>query len=105
MSMTPSRRKVEAYKLKHAAEDGRLIIYRCSLCRRVTVFLASDVVAIWNPEMSVLVERSACGQCQTAEFMNVDVRLPTSDDVGHLLVRRPAGTRTVQLWRDEWYGP
>lgn len=105
MSMTPSRRTVEAYKLKHAAVDNMLIIYRCAYCHKSTAFRARDVVSIWDPEMSVLVETRSCGSCKKSGYVSVTVRLPTSDDVGHLRVRTPDGTRTVQLWRDEWYGP
>lgn len=105
MSMTPSRHRIEAYKLRHAAEEGRLIIFRCAYCRRSTAFLAKDVVTIWDPEMSVLIAPSGCGHCDKNGYMSVDVRSPGSDDVGHLRVRRPAGTRTIQLWRDEWYAP
>lgn len=104
MGMTPSRRTIEGYKLRHAAMDRQLLIYRCALCRRSTVFLASDVVSIWNPEMSVLVDAGECGACGKSAGMSVTVRLPTPSDVGHLRIKRPAGVRHVQLWRDEWYG-
>lgn len=104
MSMTPSRRQIEAYKLRHAADEGRLIIYRCAYCRRSTAFLASDVVSLWDPEMSVLIAPGGCGSCKKIGYMSVEVRSPGSDDVGHLLLRRPNGVRTVQLWKDEWYG-
>jgi hypothetical protein len=104
MSMTPSRNTVLAYKLHHAAEQGKLIIYRCAFCKRSTAFVATDVVTIWNPDASILIAPDSCGACKKAGYMSVTVRPPGHDDVGHLIVRRPAGVRHVQLWRNEWYG-
>ena len=104
MSMTPSRNQKLAYRLRQAAEEGRLIICRCAYCRRSTAFLARDVLTIWNPETSVLIPPGSCGACHKAGYMSVTVRMPGQQDIGHLLVRRPAGVRHVQLWRDEWYG-
>lgn len=54
MSMTPSRAKLDATRLKHLAEDGRALVYRCARCKTVTTFLASDVLDIWGPEMKDL---------------------------------------------------
>jgi hypothetical protein len=102
MSMTPSRRRVEAYKLRHAAEDGRLVVYRCRRCGQVTTFIAVDLVKVWDPDMSVLVPPvRRCGKCrQTCQF-EVRLLIPTSADVGTLRIRRPAGVR--QLWKWDWY--
>ena len=100
MSMTPSRRRVEAYRLKHAAEEGRVIIYRCNACKQETPFLASDVVEIWGPEMQVYQPPASCGQCGVSGRMAVRFYMPTSLDRGVLRLRRPAGQRIVQLW--EW---
>lgn len=104
MSMTPSRRKLEAFKLKHAAEDGCLLIYRCALCRRQRAFLATDVVGIWNPDMSVYFDGRYCSHCGKGDYVSVTIRQPSSVDIGKLMLRRPAGTRLTQLWKDEWYG-
>lgn len=102
MSMTPSRRRVEAYKLRDAAEEGRLVVYQCRRCRQVTTFIAADLVKVWDPDMAVLVPPvRRCGKCrQTAQF-EVRLLIPTSHDVGTLRVRRPAGVR--QLWKWDWY--
>jgi len=106
MSMTPSRLQVLSYKLKHAAADGRLIVYGCNHCRRSTTFLATDLLTVWNPEMSVHVPPGGCSRCGKAGYMWVRLRLPEPGDVGHLKLRRPAGIREVQLWKDEWFdGP
>lgn len=102
--MTPSRRKVESYTLRDAAKDGRLFIVRCSMCRKVDAYLASDLVEIWNPSTPAVYVFDVCRHCGSGEWLSARMRFPTSDDVGHLRLRRPAGVRTVQLWKDDWYG-
>lgn len=101
MSMTPSRARLEATRLKHIAEEGRVIVYRCNRCRNVTHFLASDVVDLWGPEMKVYEPPASCGKCGAAGYMTVRFYVPTAADIGHLVLRRPAGVR--QLWKDEVY--
>jgi hypothetical protein len=99
MSMTPSRRKLEAVRLKHLAEDGWALVYRCRACRTVTAFLASDVVDIWGAEMRVYEPPAPCGRC--GGQVQVQPYFPTDLDRGRLRLRRPAGVR--QLWKWELY--
>jgi len=51
----------------------------------------------------------ACGaraqRCGRSDGWNEQERHPNSDDVANTLLRRPAGFRKVQLWRDEFYEP
>lgn len=103
MSMTPSRRKIESTRLRHLAEEGRAIVYRCHACRNETTFLASDVVNIWGPDMQVYDPPRRCGRCKVEGRMSVRFIVVTQADRGTLLLRRPAGTRVVQLWKDEFY--
>lgn len=102
MSMTPSRRRLEAYRLSHAAEEGRVIIYYCGACKNETAFLASDVVDIWGPDMQVYDPPARCGRCRVSGRMAVRFYMPTRLDVGTLKLRRPAGVR--QLWKWGVYG-
>lgn len=37
------------YRLEQAAADGMLVVVRCSHCRRMTRFLAADLVALLDP--------------------------------------------------------
>lgn len=99
MSMTPSRRKLEAVRLKHLAEEGWALVYRCRACRTVTAFLASDVVDIWGPDMRVYEPPAPCGRCGGP--VQVQPYFPTDLDRGKLRLRRPAGVR--QLWKWEFY--
>jgi len=101
MSMTPSRRRLEAVRLKHLAEEGWVLIYRCGACRRVSPFLAADVVDIWGPEMKVYEVPPRCGHCGASGRMTVRMHFPTDLDRGKLRLRRPAGMR--QLWKWEFY--
>ncbi|UYN98340.1 MAG: hypothetical protein KIT02_10215 [Devosia sp.] len=98
MSMTPSRRRIEAYRLKHAAEEGRVIIYTCRACRNETAFLATDVVDIWGPDMMVYEPPSRCGRCKCSGYMSVRFHIPTRFDIGALRLRRPNGVRRLWKW-------
>lgn len=101
MGMTPSRRRLEAYRLKHAAEEGRVIIYTCHHCKTETAFLASDVLGIWDPEMRLYDPPRRCGRCKCSGRMSVRFYLPTRYDVGKLRLRRPNSVR--QLWKWDFY--
>jgi len=93
-------------RLRQAAGAGQLIVARCLLCRRTVSYLAADLVEIYNGELYVAdLFGGCCPHCRSGDFWSVRERYLTSDDVGHLRIRRPAGVRTIQLWRDEWYGP
>ena len=83
-----------------------LIVARCLLCRRTVHYLATDLVTVYNGELYVSdLFGGCCPKCGAGDFWSVRERYPNSDDVGHLRIRRPAGVRTTQLWRDEYYGP
>jgi hypothetical protein len=99
MSMTPSRRRIEAVRLKHLAEEGWVIQYLCRHCRQQTSFLASDVVDIWGPDMMPYEPPHRCGRCKVSGRMEVRFYFPTSADVGSLQLRRPAGLRSVRVWK------
>lgn len=101
MGMTPSQRALDATRLKHLAEDNRAIVYRCTHCRRVNVFLARDVLDIWGPEMRVYDPPGPCGVCRGP--IHVSFKIVTDYDRGKLVLRRPAGIRQVQLWKTEVY--
>lgn len=103
MTMTPSRRQLDAYRLKHAAEEGRVIIYRCGCCKRETALLAKDMLGIWDAEMKVYEPPTRCGFCKASGRMSVRVHIPTRFDYGTLRLRRPTGRG--QLWKWEMYGP
>ncbi len=101
MIMTPSRRRLEAYRLKHAAEEGRVIIYTCLACKNETAFLATDVLEIWGPEKKLYEPPRRCGRCGCSGRMAVRFYLPTRYDIGQLRLRRPNGVR--QLWKWDLY--
>lgn len=103
MSMTPSRRKLEAVRLKHLVEDNRALVYTCRACKRQTTFLAADVVDIRGPEMQVYEPPRRCGFCRVSGRMVVHFVVVTEFDRGTLMLRRPAGMRTIRLWKNEFY--
>lgn len=103
MSMTPSRRALEAVRLKHLVEDSRALVYCCRACKRESIFLAADVVDIWGPEIQVYTPPHRCGHCRVTGRMTVRFISVSDYDRGKLMLRRPAGTRLVQLWKNEFY--
>jgi len=104
MSMTPSRRALERVTLADVARDDRLFIVRCNLCRRQMAYRARDLTLVYDTATPAYGMLQWCSKCERGDYVRVEIRLPTVDDVGHLRIRRPAGVRTVQLWEDAWYG-
>lgn len=104
--MTNSPRSQMSYRtrLAPAAALGMFIVCRCDLCRRSRIYLATDLLEVFHPE-SVVVELfdGRCPRCHSSDFWHVRERYASDSDVGMLTVRRPAGVRRIQLWRDELY--
>src|SRR5690606_16957582 len=46
-----------------------------------------------------------CPRCGSVEGWSEHERYATTEDIGQIRVRRPAGFKRVRLWRDEWYEP
>lgn len=89
------------YTLKKAAEDNRLLIVRCYLCRRPAVrYLASDLLAFCDPNGWADAPPFPCSKCGTAEYVKVKLHLVNLGDYGHLTVRRPGPVRRIQTWRN-----
>lgn len=87
------------YRLEHAAADGMLVVVRCSLCRRLTRFLAADLVTLLNPRRDALDPPYPCSHCMKPEYLSVRLHLPAPGDYGHLTIRRPAEIVRVQKWK------
>lgn len=90
--------------LAAAAADHLLLGYYCVDCRRLTWFLASDLVQIFNPRLGWYYPLFSCGKCGSIDSISVRQRLPESGDYGNLPVRRPAGIRYTQLWANVTLG-
>jgi hypothetical protein len=105
-SMTNSPPSSEFYRprIGKAARAGHLIVCKCNFCRRSVVYLAIDLVEIYHKEMFLEdLFGGRCPRCGKSDFWSVRERSPSTADVGMLKVRRPAGVRRIQLWRDELY--
>jgi len=87
------------YRLQDAAANGELVTALCMLCFRSRTYLASDLVAIIDPDGDAQAPPFACGHCGTGEHMKVTLRMPEPGDYGAVEVRRPAGVRRTQLWK------
>lgn len=91
-------------RLGASAKAGMLIVCKCVLCRRQQVYLAADLVLIKNPDAYLDdLFGGRCPRCGKSDFWSVRQRYPATDDVGHTVIRRTAGVRRIQLWRDELY--
>lgn len=63
MSMTPSRRTLDAMTLGGMATDNRTIIVRCLTCRRTRVFLTVDLVEVYGEHRSPHGLFDKCSKC------------------------------------------
>lgn len=104
MSMTPSRRTIDAMTLDGAANDGRLLVVRCNLCRKTDTYMTKDLVEVFGGNAHPYRVFSRCRHCGKSEWVRSHLRLSNHDDVGHLRVRRPAGVIETQLWEEQWFG-
>jgi hypothetical protein len=82
-----------------------LVECRCRHCRRAVHYLASDLAEVFTGNGIIGQLWQRCPRCGKADLWSEQERYPTSDDVGHLVVRRPNGVRQIRLWRNEYYGP
>lgn len=74
-------------------------------CRRRLSYYAKDLYDLYGDERIDSLFGGKCSKCGSGLYWWVRERWPSSDDVGHTLMRRPAGLRKVQLWKNEFYGP
>lgn len=82
-----------------------LVRCRCILCRRTVHYLASDLLEVFHRDRVIGTLWGSCPRCGTSDFWSERERHPSSDDVGHLVIRRPNGFRQIRQWRDEYYEP
>lgn len=91
-------------RLGAASDKGLILVARCNLCQRARAYLASDLLQIYGRETFLDdLFGGYCPRCGRSDFWRVRQRYPSNSDVGMLVVRRLAGTRTTHLWRDELY--
>jgi len=82
-----------------------LIVCTCRHCRRTVNYLAADLLPIYGHLRLIGEVWRQCPRCGRSDGWREQARYATSDDVGNVLIRRPAGFRQVRQWKDEWYGP
>lgn len=102
MSMTPSRRTIEAVTLADLAADNRLMVVRCNLCRKTENYLAADLAKVMGGAQKAFNAFEHCPHCGNPRWLRVDIRLPTYQDDGKLKIRRPV-RRARWYWRDAIY--
>lgn len=94
MSMTPSRRTVEAMTLGGMAIDNRTMIVRCNVCLRTRTFLTADLVKVYGANASPHRLFTTCSKCGR----------PTRHGYGfpHTgeMICRPK-SKTVWKWQEE----
>ncbi|SFV31419.1 hypothetical protein SAMN05216456_1335 [Devosia crocina] len=98
MSMTPSRRTIEAMTLGGMATDNRTIIVKCGSCRRTRIFLTADLVKVYGESQSphtLFRDCSICGRPTRKGF-----GFPNRGD----RICRPS-VKKVWKWHEEAYEP
>lgn len=105
MPKTPSTGFYHQPFLWRVASAGMLIRCYCGRCKRAQHYLAMDLVPIFGSDAVVGRIWQICPRCGHSDRWTEQERHPNSEDVGNLVIRRPAGLRAVQLWEDQFYGP
>lgn len=104
MSNSPPSSEFYRPRLGQAAAAGLFIVCKCYVCRRSVVYLAADLVELYGDQQWLEdLFGGRCPRCQSRTSWRVRQRYPSTADVGMLCVRRPAGVRRIQLWKDELY--
>jgi hypothetical protein len=98
MSMTPSRRTVEAMTLGGMALDNRSIVVRCYPCRKTRTFLCADLAKVYGESRSPHTLFERCAKC--GSDLRKDFGFPNRGET----IRRPAPV-TKWKWRDEVWRP
>lgn len=98
MSMTPSRRTVEAMTLGGMALDGRSLEVRCYRCRRTRKFLASDLAEVYGAEQSPHTLFGSCSRCGAP--VRVEFDFPKR---GEMICRPHRVSRWA--WKDKRWEP
>lgn len=98
MSMTPSRRTLEAMTLGGMATDNRTIVVRCYVCRLTRTFLTADLAKVYGQNHSPHTLFSTCSKCGSG--VRVGFGFPRRGE----LIRRPH-IATRWQWKDEEWKP
>ena len=88
----------QEWTLKHAAEDGQIVICKCVLCHKEVRYLAADLLQFFAPTRDALDPPFACSSCGK-DGLRVTLTYPTTWDYGVMQVRRPGAVRQVQTWK------
>lgn len=105
MPKTPSTGFAHQPFLYAIANAGMLVRCYCGACRRARYYLATDLIEIFGGRAVVGELWRRCPKCGSTFRWSETERYPNSDDVGHTIIRRPTGYRSVLQWEDEFYGP
>lgn len=105
MSNSPSTYWKDKPFLYKAANDRMLIVCTCLNCRKTVTYLALDLIPIHGPQAIVGSLWGRCPRCGSQVNWRERQRFPSSDDVGHLVLRRPNGFRKIHLWTNAYYAP
>lgn len=98
MSMTPSRRTLEAMTLGGMALDNRTMVVRCYRCRITRTFLTRDLAKVYGEATSPHDLFHACSKCGSG--LRVGFGFPKAGE----LIRRPV-PKTKWQWVDEEWKP
>lgn len=96
MSMTPSRRAIEAMTLGGMATDNRTLIVQCRFCRRTRTFLSADLVMVYGERQSPHTLFGSCSKC--GRPVHLGFGFPHEGDK----VCRPSA-QTVWKWHEQPY--
>lgn len=88
-----------------AANDRMLVVCRCLNCRKSVTYQAVDLLQVHHQNTLIGELWGRCPRCGSTSNWSERQRFPNSDDVGHLVIRRPSGFRKIQLWADAYYAP
>lgn len=86
------------YRWSNVRDTGRLLCFRCGVCRRRMFFDPADLIEVFgNRDWQDC--PFPCSKCQSRLAVDVSMYYPEPGDYGRLRIRRPGRLRKIRTWR------
>lgn len=97
-------KRLRAWTLRAAADQGQIICVSCNLCRITHNYLPDDLQKLsGNLQLDRLLVKFRCDRCGKRDYLQMKLHFPHGSEYGTLKIRRLKDIRTVTVpvWWDD----
>ncbi|MBB3544230.1 putative nucleic-acid-binding Zn-ribbon protein [Rhizobium sp. BK399] len=97
-------KRLRAWTLLAARDQGQLISITCDYCRVTHRYLATDLIELCgNVTLDKVLRRFRCERCGKKNYLNMTLHVPHGSEFGDLPIRRLREVRTTRIpvWCDD----